>query len=140
MPFTAEKNEQPSQTGVNGHTTIEVNNHEDKCGTCGDVDCNIQVNPKKKQKMNTKMIQCDKCTNWFHGLCQGMQITDLNLIAKLKKNGVRWHCDQSIENNSPAELLEQNAPLTQHKATMSKLNNIEQALKGMHLSYADALN
>ena len=90
--------------------------------------------------MNTKMIQCDKCTNWFHGLCQGMQITDLNLIAKLEKNGVRWYCDQCIENNSPAELLEQNAPLTQHKATMSKLNDIEQALKGMHLSYADALN
>ena len=52
--FTCKKPFHYRKTGANGHTAIEDNNNQDKCGTCGDVDYNIQLNPKKKQEMNTK--------------------------------------------------------------------------------------
>ena len=97
-----------------------------KCFTCKSKDCygSAGGNPKHKQKLTTKWIECDTCQQWFHGICQGLQVEDVAIISNLEEKGVRWHCDGCI----PA--LTSPTPITE-TATLKKLHQLEHMIDAL---------
>lgn len=45
---------------------------------CGEYECKGDIGSRKKVTIKTKMISCDKGNFWFHGSCQGLEISDMN--------------------------------------------------------------
>lgn len=46
----------------------------------------------KKQKVKYEWIECDICTRWYHGNCQGIQPEEVLTVASLDNRGVKWFC------------------------------------------------
>jgi hypothetical protein len=104
------------------------------CGACDATECIVQVGNKKTQKVNSKWISCDQCAVWYHGMCQGLQNNDVNMIIKLEGQGVRWYCENCVP-----RLHDVRTDQNENSATLSKLDNIEQMVKKFTQSYAEAV-
>lgn len=111
------------------------------CGKCQEIECTMTIGSQGRKKVcSTKWIRCDGCLAWYHGMCAELQISDINSIKKLEKHGVRWYCEACVK--EPPSSDDGNVTVgmsTQHKATILKLDGIENAIKGMQKTYSDAL-
>lgn len=134
MPAADDKNCPSSQTQEAATSqTPTASDPNGLCGTCNKPECTVQVGNRTSQKW----ISCDQCSTWFHGMCQGLQAADVNLVIKLEKLGVRWYCDQCrsiIKNTIPKNSL----PREENSSTLTKLNDLEQMMKKFTQTYADA--
>ncbi|KAF6023712.1 hypothetical protein EB796_017978 [Bugula neritina] len=115
---------------------------KDKCAYC---------NLKADEQKCHVMIRCDCCEAWYHSQCQDLTKYEANLISSAEEKGVRWFCTKCIPelviNVDSQDQTEAKTSITELKEkleemnllTMNKFNNIDQAVKGMELTYADAL-
>lgn len=110
---------------------------KERCVTCNEKECTMIVNGKRKT-CPSKWIRCDGCALWYHGLCQELQSTDLNVISKLEKYGVRWYCETCVSENSDGN-KELASHALQHKTTINKLDIIEKSITEMQLTYSAVL-
>ena len=65
------------------------------CITCSEEECYGLIGAgktQKKQKSESKWIECDMCQSWFHSTCQDLKTSDVVFITKLAVKGVKWFC------------------------------------------------
>ena len=99
------------------------------CGTCKEVECHIS-GKKGQHKINTKWIVCDLCSEWYHGMCQDLQNSDIGFLVKNDKKGIKWFCSDccpEIESAAKDENkgLHKLTAVAANKVAQNKLSNIE---------------
>ena len=103
-------------------------NSEEKCATCNEIDCILNGQNNKQVKVTSKWITCDICNQWYHGICQELQPTDVVYITKLADRGVSWKCSD-CRNKTGDTVYGESHTESLNTRTTQQIDNIEKMVK-----------
>lgn len=124
-------------TQDDGSTNRTPVNREILCRTCKEIECHMSSKRGNQHKVNSKWISCDLCSEWYHGMCQDLQNSDIAFLDKNEEKGIKWFCNTCCPQiNAAAKGNNENslgglAAVAANSAATEKLSNIENMIKHM---------
>lgn len=110
-------------------------NQNSECKTCGEEECFVKNAKGSSQKVTTKLIACDLCKEWHHGMCQGLSTNELTSLSKMDGKGVKWFCSTCITEINTAIAggndLAGLKSLAENSTANQRLKNIEDMMTQM---------